>query len=665
MVQRLVSRTSFLLIGLLIVATIVRLGGIARTGFSVDEEITSLAVQGIETSGVPTLPSGVVYKRGLPYTYLAWLSGHASERDLVGFRSVSLLFGLVGVAAFFALARMLVPLPYAAASTLLLVLAPVHAAQAQWARFYSTFTAFSLVGLLLLIQSTGDRRYRPYAYGCLALAAGLHELAITLLALPAFWFFVGVADRGGQASDAASDWRADGRLLVGCLVAVGAVLWGVRGSFFAAEASILIGGSTGVSSDTYLLYPPLLLYELTSWKTWTPLVGLFAAVAWALRRALRVPWPLAAVAVVFSAFQQLGLVLLACACTVLVDPRRLRAVVSFGVAMVVAALIGWSVVVSVLVGAQWSPEFVVGLVPVTFSYPFDGVRWFARSWPLETVALGVYVALVLSPGTNRSDHRVNGGLVSVAGSTLILMGVLRDVGLRPRYFGIVLVVAFLGIGWSVFRLLGSVHSGAGEGPRTVRPATVVWTRHARRGAAGLCVLLMVGVAGSQVRRLAAPSTDSLDGPGSASTGGASVVGNGITTASLLATVDPAPWRAAVGRMDERETVVCTDEPACSYLWGRVDFWLLVSPLDRTRWARRRSPDATGWYAGARILPDLERLTSVISGAGPGHAFTVLSMRTRKYQTPDSADITAALESATPELIDVASAPGLIVWRVRR
>ena len=58
---------------------------------SPDEEFTLFAVRGIEAHGLPLLPSGLLYDRGLAYSYGAWLAGLVGGQALPAFRAVSLL----------------------------------------------------------------------------------------------------------------------------------------------------------------------------------------------------------------------------------------------------------------------------------------------------------------------------------------------------------------------------------------------------------------------------------------------------------------------------------------------------------------------------------------------------------------------------------------------
>ena len=64
---------------------------LTRPGYSVDEEFTVFAARGIQASGVPLLPSGLLYDRGLAYSYVtALFTGAQGVPELLVARAVSL-----------------------------------------------------------------------------------------------------------------------------------------------------------------------------------------------------------------------------------------------------------------------------------------------------------------------------------------------------------------------------------------------------------------------------------------------------------------------------------------------------------------------------------------------------------------------------------------------
>ena len=78
---------------------------LARPGYSVDEEFTVFAVRGIQQHGLPLLPSGLLYDRGIAYSYASWLAGAVTGAELPAFRAVSVLSGALCVLLTFFLVR--------------------------------------------------------------------------------------------------------------------------------------------------------------------------------------------------------------------------------------------------------------------------------------------------------------------------------------------------------------------------------------------------------------------------------------------------------------------------------------------------------------------------------------------------------------------------------
>ena len=70
---------------------------LTRPGYSVDEEFTVFAVRGIQAHGLPILPSGLLYDRGIAYSYAAWLAGAVIGVELPAFRAISLLAAAASV----------------------------------------------------------------------------------------------------------------------------------------------------------------------------------------------------------------------------------------------------------------------------------------------------------------------------------------------------------------------------------------------------------------------------------------------------------------------------------------------------------------------------------------------------------------------------------------
>jgi hypothetical protein len=141
---------------------------ITRPGYSVDEEFTEFAVRGINAHGLPILPSGLLYDRGLAYSYAS---------ALVGGRLGSLSCGaLIVWLTFMAVRRHVNATAGLLAAALVAVSVPFWAAVTT-ARFYSPFLA-ALIASLAVVD-------RPRMLVAVALLARLlHELGFLMVIIP-------------------------------------------------------------------------------------------------------------------------------------------------------------------------------------------------------------------------------------------------------------------------------------------------------------------------------------------------------------------------------------------------------------------------------------------------------------------------------------------------
>ena len=159
---------------------------LTRPGYSVDEEFTVFAVKGIEADGLPILPSGLLYDRGVVYSYGSWLARAVSGSRLPAYRAISLLSAVAALAIVFALVQRLSSTTAPLLAALLVATSIPFWAAATTARFYAPFFLFYVSALLALctLGTAGT-----LAIGLLAaMSRWCHELAFTLLAVPALAF---------------------------------------------------------------------------------------------------------------------------------------------------------------------------------------------------------------------------------------------------------------------------------------------------------------------------------------------------------------------------------------------------------------------------------------------------------------------------------------------
>ncbi len=155
---------------------------ITRPGYSVDEEFTEFAVRGIQTHGLPLLPSGLLYDRGLAYSYAS---------ALVSGRVVSLVSAALSVSLAFILVRRVADVRSAIAGAALVATSVPFWATATTARFYAPFLLVYLAFLICLTH----RSYWIPMFVFAALARLTHELGFLVAAVPFVCLLVGSGDR--------------------------------------------------------------------------------------------------------------------------------------------------------------------------------------------------------------------------------------------------------------------------------------------------------------------------------------------------------------------------------------------------------------------------------------------------------------------------------------
>jgi hypothetical protein len=327
---------------------------LSRPGYSADEEFTVFAVHGITATGLPLLPSSLVYDRGLAYAYASWVGGALTGLGLPAYRAIALVSAVAALIILFAaVQRWLSPRPAAIALILVATSLPFWAA-ATTARFYAPFLVSYLTALLYLgakrrnpgtLGSTNLGTMEPWNLGTVSFLTRLtHELAFTLVAIP----LLGMAlSRRGQRARRVRPTLA---VLAGLLAAQA----GILALHYLAPAS----GATMI--NRFFVWQVLNLFE-------TP------------------------------PDRQFGLVLIAMVIAWLIAPRRARSIL-------VIALCGVSFIVSLSVAraltiAPFSWALVASVLDEGSRYPLDMFWHIVRVNPVTiTVAVGLLVARLAGVG---------------------------------------------------------------------------------------------------------------------------------------------------------------------------------------------------------------------------------------------------------------------------
>ena len=173
-----------------------------RTGYSPDEEYTVVAVRGIEESAerLPLLPSGLLYDRGLAFSYASWAAAQFSGTELPAYRALALVCAVLSVwSVWLVVSSAASGMAGTLAVFLVAVSVPFWAA-ATTGRFYAPLLAVFTSALLAMCRlersniSTLSSSAALRTFGMLAFLAFLgrlvHELAFTVVAIPLFCFAV-------------------------------------------------------------------------------------------------------------------------------------------------------------------------------------------------------------------------------------------------------------------------------------------------------------------------------------------------------------------------------------------------------------------------------------------------------------------------------------------
>ena len=546
-----------LLLGL---AVLTRWGALWRSGYSPDEEISVFAVRGIASTGLPRLPSGVLYDRGLAFSYSAWACGRLFGDVLPSYRIPSIAAGLASIVLTAALARRLGGSFLLAGS--LATAATWLVAASTWARSYAMFVAAFLATALTLLDSPagGSRRGRWFLAG-LAATRLLHETGVVLVALPLFLLL--------QSGPGSPERRRSRRLSLQS-VALLAVLQLVLAAFKPAGAAFAAPVPLATAAGAPRVVPALLSQ---SSPTGLALLGLAAVGLGLLLRRLGASWVCCALAAGCSATLNLGLLAVGTVALMLARPARGPATAAAGLAIGLATLAFWSVYVWRYTAAGWGWSVTGSLGSAGLVFPLSALTALARRWPLATgAALAGLVA-----GWRRWRVR---SLASLVLASVVLLGVI-GLGPKPRYF--------LGVFPLLFAMAATLPAALGE-----RLRRAGWLGQA--ASAGLALALLGSLLVEQERRGRDPLLES----------GADLL------QARLRTSPQERWAALLGRRALEGPLVCNDDLACLLLGRTPSYWWLGTQAEAAEYGFR---DGSGWrsvYTGVPIVVGGQAAQALVS-----------------------------------------------------
>ncbi len=522
-----------------------------RTGYSPDEEFTLFAVRGIERHGLPLLPSGLLYDRGLAYSYGSWLAGLVAGQSLPVFRAVSLACGVLSLWVLFRELRRMTSAAGAALAVMSVAASLPFWVSATTARFYAPFLLCYLVTLALLARP--HLTWRGVAALLLAAAGArwTHELAFTLAAVPcAAVLLVAPGERWVWARRAA--WVAGG------LIAGQVAIFTVHALAPPSNGDVMV--------RRFFLWQVLNLFErppldLSRALPLAALAGAFVSSALGLLR-----WPVGAASAAVialggtaAALGQLSVApALALAALPVVDAPTRRTLVGTALGVLAGATAFWMVALTtggLDVAAAWTRLTATG-----FLYPLDMFAYLVAESPQ---LVGAVLALLLARAAGRGGVWTahERALHALWIGWVLWFGVIES-GITQRY--LLLPMTFMLAALAVD--LAAVAAQVTGGLRRVAPLVAA------------CVVLFValeswrGTASGERRwEDARPTLDVSMADG-----------------DVLAT----------------DLVACTDELACLLAVGRADAWLVLDEFFRERFVVMRAGVPTGTYAGAPAAPSL-------------------------------------------------------------
>jgi hypothetical protein len=593
---------------LLALSALPRAGDLTRAGFSPDEEISIFAVRGISSTGLPTLPSGVVYTRGLLYSYLAWGSGLLFGDTLPAYRAPSLVAGCAAVALTAALAARLGGAAWIAGLIACWVTWLVVAS--SWARFYSAFVALFVATVLTRLDGCEEGPPRSRARWFLAglvMSSLLHEMAVTLLAIPLFY---AVDSRAGRERRAAI-----------ALLAQSLLAWGV--------VQLILAASNGPATHLVRTAPPVdlaaaLPRTVTALAAHGSLPGLalmagISLLAGLLAIRLRAPWPFGIAVAACCATLNLGLLALATTMLLLALPERARSTAVAALAGAAASVIAWLVFARLHIPSALDLGLVSSVVNGGLAFPLDGAVELIRRWPLA--AASALAGLLLS-------WRVRSVRLTafVALAVLAFLGVLT-LGPKPRYF-LPLLPLLIALSATVPIALGRFVPAGG----LARPA------------ASTTVALALGV--TLVLEHETGGQDPLLQRG------------GEFGLSRLRSAPFERWAVELGGRATDGPLICSDDLGCLLLGRRPDYWWLGSQSEAERYGIRDARGYLSTYTGARILVGDEGSEALASHLLQGG--WLIALRTVKYPGP-----AGYADGPSGSRLQVeCETPGMVVLRVR-
>lgn len=630
---------------------------IARPGFTPDEEITAVAASAIGSHGLPLLPSGVLYPRGVPHLYAAWLVSLVAGKSMLAWRLTSWIFGAIGIVVSYRIGARMGGRAAALFLALLLATFPPYVAAAVFARPYSALIASALLFVYWLLPpddhrasaaSAGTRSRSPLTRepvssgwswalaAVVAWAVWLHPAGVVLAVLPALSGF----------AFGARQPRWAGRLTAMLLLAGTAA----AGLAYGAHALSLWSSGMTPSSATavYAIPTPASpasahITSLAGLPAWLAAVALFAVLGFLLLRRYADSTALVAVSLACGVSDQLGMLLLVGLAALVWNPPEVKRTATIVLVAGLTAVMFWTVHTSIANHAQLNWDLARSLTTAAAGYPL-GQLWFALgAFPVIATLAVAGTAWALSRPAPDEVHRLIAGVALLTAGLLAAFAML-SVAVAERY---------LLLPWTLLAVLasagvGAIAAGASGWSTSASGGTASSARSATAAAVVLVATTAVWLGDASYVR----DRDALVAVPMAEQAFAPLTGPSWTPELLQSQVQ------------SDDLLICTEELACAYLLGRVDFLFALPPRDVAHYVVDRGGAAAGFYAGAPVLSSAADLRRAIQDYDRTGCAAVVALKSGKVGYDEYLAVLDGLRDSF-DVRDVLSREDLHVSRVCR
>ncbi|HEX7062223.1 MAG TPA: glycosyltransferase family 39 protein [Woeseiaceae bacterium] len=189
------SRLTLLLLALVVaVGAVLRFWGLGNIGLFGDEDVMALATRGILETGVPVIPSGMLYPRALPQLYLMALSVSVFGDSEWALRLPSAVMGTLMILIGYRLGRRFLTVPWSLLLATSIALLPVMIALSQTARMYVFYLSFVMLFGVAVFRWERTESVRDWLLAVTACIGALLFHSLTVFASLLF-FYPGLVKR--------------------------------------------------------------------------------------------------------------------------------------------------------------------------------------------------------------------------------------------------------------------------------------------------------------------------------------------------------------------------------------------------------------------------------------------------------------------------------------